>query len=126
MYYGVIVPYNMNRQQTKPVFLNNLSIERLISPMKNAIILCHICISWNFCSNNCFYNDVSVVLHSVQLHANQLMEYYSIIVCFKLKLVKTSPDSPNFVNLKTNLNIYKNIIRWSIVEVKKFYSKNTL
>ena len=39
--------------------------------------------------------------------------------------MKTSPNSPNFANLKTNFNTYKNIIRWSIVEAKKLYYKNT-
>ena len=33
--------------------------------------------------------------------------------------------SPNFANLKTNFNTYKNIIRRSIVEAKKLYYKNT-
>ena len=42
------------------------------------------------------------------------------------KLVKTSPDSPIFANLKTNFNTYKNIIRRSIVEAKKLNYKNTL
>ena len=36
-----------------------------------------------------------------------------------IKLVKTSPDSPIFANLKTNFNTYKKIIRRSIVEAKK-------
>ena len=42
------------------------------------------------------------------------------------KLVKTSPDSPIFANLRINFNTYKTIIRWSIVEAKKLYYKNTL
>ena len=42
------------------------------------------------------------------------------------KLVKTSPDSPIFANLKTNFNTFKNIIRRSIVEAKKLHYKNTL
>ena len=41
-------------------------------------------------------------------------------------MLKTSPDSPIFANLKTNFNTYKNIIRRSIVEAKKLYYKNTL
>ena len=45
---------------------------------------------------------------------------------YKKKLLKTSPDSPIFANLKTNFNTYKNIIRRSIVEAKKLYYKNTL
>ena len=40
-------------------------------------------------------------------------------------MLKTSLNSPNFANLKTNFNTYKNIIRRSIVEAKKLYSKNT-
>ena len=40
-------------------------------------------------------------------------------------MVKTSPNSPNFANLKTNVNTYKNIIRRNIVEAKKLYYKNT-
>ena len=40
-------------------------------------------------------------------------------------MVKTSPNSLNFANLKTNFNTYKNIIRRSIVEAKKLYYKNT-
>ena len=40
------------------------------------------------------------------------------------KLVKTSPDSPIFAKLKTNVNTYKNTIRRSIVEAKKLYYKN--
>ena len=42
------------------------------------------------------------------------------------KLVKTSPDSPIFANLKTNFSTYKNIIRRSIVEAKTLYYKNTI
>ena len=38
-------------------------------------------------------------------------------------MVKTSPNSPNFANLKTNFKTYKNII--SIIEAKKLYYKNT-
>ena len=41
------------------------------------------------------------------------------------KLFKTSPNSPNFANLKTNFNTSTNIIRRSIVEPKKIYYKNT-
>ena len=40
-------------------------------------------------------------------------------------MVKTSPNSPNFANLKTNFNTYKNIIMRSLVEAKQLYYKNT-
>ena len=40
-------------------------------------------------------------------------------------MIKTSPNSPNFANLKTYFNTYKNIIRRSTVEANKLYYKNT-